>query len=143
MFYICMKSHKNISTILSYRTDTSVWWKWPFSIFFIIYYARWAIINKVCKPDLSFLCSAHPIIMFYIFMKFHENISNDFKIQSGYESMVEMANFNIQRATTLKVGKQQLRFICSAHCLMVFNNCVKFHENMSSGFKVMKWTRKL
>ena len=26
---------------------------------------------------------------------------------------------------------------------MVFNVCVKFHENMSSGFKVMEWTRKI
>ena len=26
---------------------------------------------------------------------------------------------------------------------MVFNLCVKFHENMSRGFKVMEWTRKL
>ena len=37
-----------------------------------------AIINKVCKSELCFLCSAHPIIMLYIFMKNHENISNDF-----------------------------------------------------------------
>ena len=57
--------------------------------------------------------------------------------------MVEMAIFNIQRATTLKVGKQELRVMCSAYCLMVFNICVKFHENMSSGFKVMEGTRKL
>ena len=33
--------------------------------------------------------------------------------------------------------------MCSAHRLMVFNVCVKFHENMSSGFKVMERTRKL
>ena len=33
--------------------------------------------------------------------------------------------------------------MCSASRLMVFNVCVKFHENMSSRFKVMKRTRKL
>ena len=44
---------------------------------------------------------------------------------------------------TQKVEKPELRFMCSAHRLMVFNVCVKFHENMSSGFKVMEWTRKL
>ena len=33
--------------------------------------------------------------------------------------MVEMAIFNIQRAITLKVGKQELRFMCSACHLMV------------------------
>ena len=33
--------------------------------------------------------------------------------------------------------------MCSARRLMVFNVYVKFHENMSSGFKVMELTRKL
>ena len=57
--------------------------------------------------------------------------------------MVEMASFNIQRAITLKAGKQELQFMCSACHLMVFKICVKFHENMSGGFKVMEWTQKL
>ena len=57
--------------------------------------------------------------------------------------MVEMAIFNIQRAITPKIGKPQLQFMCSARCFMVFNVCVKFHENMLSGFKVMEQTRKL
>ena len=30
--------------------------------------------------------------------------------------------------------------MCSAHRLMMFNVCVKFHENMSSGFKIMERT---
>ena len=33
--------------------------------------------------------------------------------------------------------------MCYARHLIVFNVCVKFHENMSSGFKVMERTRKL
>ena len=33
--------------------------------------------------------------------------------------------------------------MCSARPLMVFNVCVKFRENMSSGFKVMERTQKL
>ena len=57
---------------------------------------------------------------------------------SGHETIV-----NTQRAITPKVGKPELRFMCSACRLMVFNVCVKFHENMSSGFKVMERTRKL
>ena len=48
---------------------------------------------------------------------------------------------NTQRAITPKVGKPELRFMCSACRLMVFNICVKFHENMSSGFKVMERTQ--
>ena len=47
------------------------------------------------------------------------------------------------KAITLKVAKPELRFMCSACRLMVFNICVKFHENMSSGFKVTEQTRKL
>ena len=50
---------------------------------------------------------------------------------------------NTQRAITPKVGKPELRLMFSARRLMVFNVCVKFHENMSSGFKVMERTRKL
>ena len=50
---------------------------------------------------------------------------------------------NTHRAITPKVGKQELRFLCSACPLVVFNICVKFHENVSSGFKVMERTRKL
>ena len=57
--------------------------------------------------------------------------------------MVEMAIFDIQRAITLKVGKQELRSMCSVRRLIVFNICVKFHENMSSAFKVMERTRNL
>ena len=50
---------------------------------------------------------------------------------------------NTQRPITPKAGKPELRFMCSACRLMVFNMCVKFHENMSSGFKLMERTRKL
>ena len=31
--------------------------------------------------------------------------------------------------------------MCSASCLMVFNICMKFHENMSSSFKLMEQTQ--
>ena len=50
---------------------------------------------------------------------------------------------NTQRAITPKLGNPDLRFLSSAPHLMVINICVKFHENMSSGFKVMERTRKL
>ena len=59
------------------------------------------------------------------------------KLWSGHKTV------NTQRAITPKVEKPELRFMCSARCLMVFNVCVKFHKNMLSGFKVMERTRKL
>ena len=43
---------------------------------------------------------------------------------------------NTQRAITPKEGKPELRFICSARHLMAFNIYVKFHENMSSSFRL-------
>ena len=50
---------------------------------------------------------------------------------------------NTQREITPKIENPVLRFMCSAHRFMVFNVCVKFHENMSSGFKVMERTQNL
>ena len=57
---------------------------------------------------------------------------------SGHETTV-----NTQRAIIPTVGKPELRFMCSACHLMVFSVCVKFHKNMSRGFKITERTRKL
>ena len=50
---------------------------------------------------------------------------------------------NTQRAITPKEGKPELWFMCSARPLMVFSVCVKFHQKVSRGFKVMDRTWKL
>ena len=42
-----------------------------------------------------------------------------------------------------KVGKPELQFMCSAFRIMMFNICVKFHENMSNNCKLMEQTQKL
>ena len=49
-----------------------------------------------------------------------------------------MKIINAKRAITPEVGKPELRFLSSACLLMVFNICLKFYENTSSGFKVME-----
>ena len=49
-----------------------------------------------------------------------------------------MTIVNTQRAITPTAGKPDLCFMCSARRLMGFNVCVKVHENMSRGFKLMK-----
>ena len=61
--------------------------------------------------------------------KFHKNMSSIFKVM---ELTIKIAK--TQRAITPKIEKPELWFLCSACHLMVFNVCVKFHENMSSGF---------
>ena len=52
-----------------------------------------------------------------------------------------MAMFNIKRAITPKVGKPELGFMCSAHCLIVLYICVKFRENITNGIRVMEQTQ--
>ena len=84
------------------------------------------------------MCSARRLMAFNVCVKFHENMSSNFKVMERTQK-----NVNIQRAITPKVGNPELRFLCSARCLFVINVCVKFHENMSSGFKVMERTRKM
>ena len=50
--------------------------------------------------------------------------------------MVEMAIFNIQRAITLKVAKQELRFMCSAYQLMVLTFVSSFMKICQAVFKL-------
>ena len=64
-----------------------------------------------------------------------------FNLQSRQEYKIEMAMFNVQRATTPKGGKPELQFMCSACRLIVLYICVKFRENISEGIKVMEWTQ--
>ena len=56
--------------------------------------------------------------------------------------MVETAIFNTQRAIT---KSRKTRGTVNVFCMSSHgvNICVKFHENMSSGFKIMERTHKL
>ena len=49
--------------------------------------------------------------------------------------------FNVQRAITPKVGNSELRFMCSACCLIMLYICVNFRENITNGIRVMERTR--
>ena len=51
--------------------------------------------------------------------------------------MVEMAMFNVQRAITPKIGKQELLLMCSTRLMMLYI-CLKFGENISEGIRVME-----
>ena len=71
------------------------------------------------------MCSAPCLMVLYICEKYFIKTSHRvFNLKSGHEYMVEMAMFNVQRAITPKVGKQELRFINSACCLIVLYNYV-------------------
>ena len=79
-----------------------------------------AITPIVGKPELWFMCSAPRPMVFNVCVKFHEHVPSSFKIMERTRKIV-----NTQRAITPKVGKLELRFLCSARLLMVFNVCVK------------------
>ena len=51
-----------------------------------------------------------------------------FNIQTGRNGYVQC----------LKGNKPELRFVCSAHCLIMLYICVKFGENISDGIRVME-----
>ena len=57
--------------------------------------------------------------------------------------MVEMAIFNTQRAITLKVGKQELRFMCSACHLMVLTVESSFMKICQAALKLGSGHEKL
>ena len=84
-----------------------------------IFNVQRAIIPKVGNPELLFMCIAHCLMMLYIHVNFHENISNAFYLQSGHEYMVEMVIFNVQRAIIPDLGNLKLWFMRSACRLMV------------------------
>ena len=54
---------------------------------------------------------------------------------------MKMAMFNVHRAMIPKVGIPELWLICSTGCLMVLYICVKFHENITIGIRVMERIR--
>ena len=62
--------------------------------------------------------------MLNICVNLHENISKGFQVKE----MTEITIYNVQRAVTPKVDKQELWFLCSAHCPMIGYICVKLHE---------------
>ena len=77
------------------------------------------ITPKVGKPELRFMCSTLPLMVFNICVKVYENISSRFKVMERTRKIV-----NTQRAITPKVGKPELQFMCSARRLKMFNVCV-------------------
>ena len=127
VFNVCVKFHENMSSGFKVMERPRK-----------IANTQRALTQKVGKSELRFMCSARRLMVINVCVKFHENMSRGFKVMERTRNIV-----NTQWAITPKVEKPELRFMCSARRLMVFNVCVKFHENMSRGFKVMERTRKL
>ena len=81
--------------------------------------------------------SAHRLMVFYVCVKLHENMSSTFKVMERTRKLLT------QREITPKVGKSELRFMCSAHHLMMFNVCVKFQKICQTVLKLWSGHEKL
>ena len=74
-------------------------------------------------------------------MKFHHDILNDFRVTERTRLECKFCFFPFQRAITRKICNPELRFLCSAHRLMLVNIPVKFHRDILNGFRVTERTR--
>ena len=123
----------NNSTRRQIRVMVHVFYKWSHS------YLHLCV--KFCYQSYSF-CILQVVSWCFTFVRNFIIISRTvFNLQSGHEYMVEMAMFNVQKAITPKAGKPELQFMCSAYCFIVLYICVKFHENILDGIRVMEWTQ--
>ena len=61
-------------------------------------------------------------MMLYISMKFHENVVNGFKVIER----TRKDHFKFRRGITLKIYRQELRFLWSARRLMMLCISMKF-----------------
>ena len=96
------------------------------------------IIPKMCSQELLFLCFTHYLMLLYISMKFHENILNAF-LSYRVDTKLQLSNF--KGRITQKMYRQELRFLCSAPCLMMLYISLKFHENILISFQVIELTQ--
>ena len=76
-------------------------------------------------------------------MKFHENISNNFYDMARTHVYGGNGHFQYSKGNNSKSRKTRVTVHVFCMSPLGVNICVKFHENMSSGFKVMERTRKL
>ena len=116
VLYLCKVSRKYLKQFSDYRRDT------------VVCNVRRGIAPKLYKPELWFLHSAYCLMMFYICVKFHQNIING--IQVTEQKLV----CNVQRDITPKLYKPGLCFLHSAICFISI--CVKFHKKIWMVFKL-------
>ena len=106
------------------------------AIFNIFYVQRTASKSRLIR--VMFLCSACCLKVLYICEKFHNNILNGFQLTEL--TQVHVRNDYVQRAITPNVGKNRVRFMCSACRLLVLYICVKTSVKISRTVSEL-WSR--
>ena len=89
--------------------------------------------SKVCNSEFRFLNFALCIMLLNICVKFHENILNCFEVTGQTRVCDKIAIFKCSNDNKSKKCNPELRFLHSAHRLILFNIFVKYHENIANG----------
>ena len=79
----------------------------------------------------------HRLIVIYNCIKFHLNNFNGCQLTEQTRNCIA----NDQREITPKISKAELWFLCMTHCLIVLNNCMKFHLNNFNGCQLTERTQ--
>ena len=87
--------------------------------------------------QLSFLYVTHCHDLFYITIKYHQNIPNGFQVMERTRNCI----WNDQGEITQKVWKQELSFLHSTHHHDLFYITVMYHDNIPNGFQIMEQTQ--
>ena len=72
--------------------------------------------------------------MLYICTKFHENISEGFRVTGLTQFLI--SKFSKRHRSVENIGGAMI--LISTHFLIMFYICTKCHENISQGFRVME-----
>ena len=82
------------------------------------------------------LCSAHHLMLVSNLMKFHHYILNSFQLTRSRADKTkrQILLFPISKGYNSKICYPELRFLCSAHRLMLVDIPMKFHNGIFNGF---------
>ena len=95
------------------------------------------ITQKVWKQELPFLYMTHPQDLFYITVKYHDNIPKSIQVMEWTQNCI----WNHQGEITQKVWKQELPFLYRTHRQDLVYITVKYHDNIPKSIQVMEWTQ--
>ena len=95
------------------------------------------IIQKVWKWELLFLNATYRQDLFYITVKYHENLPKNFQVIEQTRNCI----WNNQGEITQKVWKWELSFLYVTHSHDLFYITVEYHDNISNGIQVIERTQ--
>ena len=94
------------------------------------------ITQKVWKQELSFLYGTYRHDLFYIAVKYHDYIPNNFQVMEWTPNCI----WNHQGEITQKVWKRELAFLYTTHRHDLFYITAKYHDYIPKDIQVTERT---